>query len=98
MEIPKILKGKEVNLNHLGVSEVAWEFNDALTLLEHLENNKKFILGGDVLTKDSGKYQHNYDNWHFDTEQGNYKDSIQKTKEYIINYPKGEYAFIIVTN
>jgi len=97
MHIPEQLKGKEISLSSMGLSEVAWKYEDAITLIEHCENNKIFILGGDVLAKYGDKYQHNYDNWHLDKDQGNYKDSIIKTKEYITNYPKGDYAFVFVT-
>lgn len=97
MKIPEQLKGKEINLSSIGLSEVAWKYEDALTLIVHCENNKIFILGGDVLAKDGSKYRHNYDSWYLNTDQGNYKDSIKKTKEYITNYPKGDYAFVFVT-
>lgn len=97
MDIPKRLKGKEISLSSIGLSEVAWKYEDALALIEYCENNKIFILGGDVLTKEGSEYRHNYDNWYLDKDQGNYKDSINKTKEYITNYPKGNYSFVFVT-
>ena len=97
MDIPEQLKGKEISLSSIGLSEVAWKYEDALSLIEYCEKNKIFILGGDVLAKEDNKYRHNYDNWYFDKDQGNYKDSINKTKKYITNYPKGDYAFVFVT-
>lgn len=97
MDIPEQLKGKEISLSSIGLSEVAWKYEDALTLIELCEKNKIFILGGDVLAKDEDEYRYNYDNWYLDINQGNYKDSIIKTKEYITNYPKGDYAFVFVT-
>lgn len=97
MLIPKELLGKEINLQPMGLNEVAWLYDDALKFISHCENNSIFILGGDVLSKDDKEYRHNYDNWSFEPEQGNYKDSIIKTKDYINNYPKGEYAFVFVT-
>ncbi len=98
MDIPQKLKGKEISLSSIGLSEIAWRYKDALTLIEHCENNKIFILGGDVLVKIGSEYQHNYDNWYLNKDQGNYKDSIKKTKEYITSYPKGDYAFVFVTD
>jgi len=97
MNIPEHLKGKEISLSYIGLSEVAWEYEDALSIIEHCKKHKIFILGGDVLAKDNGEYKHNYDNWYLNTDQGNYKDSIKKTKDYITSYPKGDYAFVFVT-
>lgn len=97
MDIPDQLKGKEISLKSIGLNEVAWNYDDALTLIEHYENNKIFILGGDVLEKTDNEYRHNYDNWYFEKEYGSYKKSINKAKAYISNYPKGEYAFVFVT-
>ena len=97
MDIPDQLKGKGISLSYIGLSEVAWKYKDALTLIEHCDKNKIFILGGDVLTKDDGEYRHNHDNWYMNTDKGDYKDSVKKTKNYITNYPKGNYAFVFVT-
>lgn len=97
MDIPEQLKGNEINLSSSGLNDVAWKYEDALALIEHCEKNKTFILGGDVLAKKDNEYQHNYDNWYFNSNQGNYKDSVKKTKEYITNYPRGDYAFVFVT-
>ena len=97
MDIPEQLKGKEICLSSIGLSEVAWKYEDALALIEYCEKNNIFILGGDVLAKDGDKYHHNYDNWYLNKDQGNYKDSIIKTKQYITNYPKGDFAFVFIT-
>jgi hypothetical protein len=97
MDIPEELKGKEIDLSSIGLSEVALKYKDALVLIDHCERNEIFILGGDVLAWESGEYRHNYDNWYLNTDQGSFKDSVKKTKEYITNYPKGEYAFVFVT-
>ena len=94
MDIPEQLKGKGICLSSIGLSEVAWKYEDAIILIEYCKNNKIFILGGDVLVKDGGEYRHNYDNWYLDKDQGNYQDSINKAKEYITNYPKGDYVFV----
>ncbi len=97
MNIPEELKSKEISLSSLGLNEVAWKYEDALHLIDTFDKNKRFILVGDVLAKDGNKYRHNYDNWYLNTDQGNYKDSIKKAKDYITNYPKGDYAYVFVT-
>ena len=96
MKIPDQLKGNEIKLSSIGLSGVAWKYEDALILIEYCEDNEVFILGGDVLAKDGNQYRHNYDNWYFNKNQGGYKDSIKKSKEYIANYPSGDYVFVFV--
>ncbi len=97
MDIPEELRGKEISLSDIGLSEVAWKYEDALHLIDAFYKNKIFILGGDVLVIDGNEYRHNNDNWYLNTDHGNYKDSIKKAKDYITNYPKGDYAFVFIT-
>ena len=97
MEIPTELKGKDINLTHLGVNEVAWQRSDAIQLLDSFMSKSVFVLGGDVLSNQNDNYKHNYDNWYFEKEHGDEKESILKAKEYISNYPEGDYVFVIVT-
>ena len=96
MDIPEELKGKEISLSSIGLSEVAWRSEEALLLIEYFERKKIFILGGDVIAIDGNEYQHNYDSWYINTDQGSFEDSIQKAKAYISNYPKGKYAFVFI--
>ena len=98
MFIPDSLKGKEISLSSIGLSEVAWTYEDALEFIEECKKNSIFILGGDVLSKEGNEYRHNYDNWYLNLDQGTIEDSIKKAEEYITNYPKGEYAFVFVTD
>ncbi|MBT3321371.1 MAG: hypothetical protein HN392_03705 [Anaerolineae bacterium] len=98
MKIPPHLKGKEISLEHIGLSEVAWSKNDALDLLKYLEATDHFVLGGDVLALEVDHYQHNYDNWHFNFEDGDAKESIEQAASYINKYPAGDYAFVLVTD
>ena len=95
--IPEQLKGKEISLTSIGLSEVAWQFDDALLFINDCEKTSVFILGGDVLSKEENEYRHNYDNWYVDTKQSELEDSVKKAREYVSNYPKGNYAFIFVT-
>ncbi|MBT3189330.1 MAG: hypothetical protein HN736_04265 [Anaerolineae bacterium] len=80
------------------MSEVAWSKTDALDLLEHFKSAGHFVLGGDVLALETDCYQHNYDNWHFNYEDGHAQESIEQAINYINNYPAGDYAFVLVTD
>ena len=96
MDIPQELKGKEISLKHLHLSEVAWKKSDALKLIDHLQSKGNFILGGDVLKKDEDGYRHNYDNWYLNPEDGDAQQSAEHTRNYINKYPEGDYAFVFV--
>ena len=96
MEIPSELNGREISLEYLGLSEVAWHKKDALVLLDYLESNNRFILGGDVLSKESDGYRHNYDSWYLNKEDGDAKQSAIHTRTHINDYPDGDYAFVFV--
>ena len=96
MGIPQELKGKEISLEHLHLSEVAWLKTEALKLIDHLQSKGSFILGGDVLKKDEGVYRHNYDNWYLNQEDGDAKQSAEHARNYINKYPEGDYAFVFV--
>ena len=98
MEILPELSKKTISLEHIGLSEVAWLKDDALLFISHLEAEGKFILGGDVLSLDSGEYRHNNDNWYFERSDGNAKQSIEHTRNYIKKYPAGNYAFVLVVD
>jgi hypothetical protein len=65
-------------------------------LLKHLELNGSFVLGGDVLVLEPEGYRYNYDNWYFNLEYGDAKESIAHTRDYIKKYPSGNYAFVLV--
>jgi len=96
MDIPEELKGKEISLKHLHLSETAWRKEDALLLAEHLGKIGSIILGGDVLAKDAGVYRHNYDNWYLKPGDAGAAVSVEQAINYIINYPEGDYAFVFV--
>ena len=96
MDIPQELKGKEISLEHLHLSEVAWLKTDVLKLIDHLQSKGSFILGGDVLKKYEDGYRHNYDNWYINQEDGDAKQSAVHTRNYINKYPEDDYAFVFV--
>jgi hypothetical protein len=98
MGIPSELSNKSIPLEHIGLSEVAWHKDDALLYIEYLEEEGQFILGGDVLSLDSGEYRHNNDNWYFERSDGNAKQSIEHTRNYINKYPAGNHAFVLVVD
>ncbi|WP_330147043.1 Imm40 family immunity protein [Shewanella oncorhynchi] len=96
MNIPEELKGKEITLGHLHLSEIAWRKIDALKLVGHLQSKGDFILGGDVLKKEVDGYRPNYDSWYLNQEDGDATQSAERARNYINKYPEGDYAFVFV--
>lgn len=96
MNIPEELKGKEITLDHLHLSAIAWRKTDALKLVDHLQSRGDFILGGDVLQNDAEGYRHNNDNWYLNQEDGDATKSAEHARNYIDKYPDGDYAFVFV--
>jgi len=96
MKIPEELQGKEINLKEIGINSIAWKKMDALLLLDYMEKESIVILGGDVLVKKDGIYQHTYDNWHYEKDNTMISDSIMNTRDYISTYKEGDFAFLIV--
>ena len=97
MLIPNSLKKKAIDLNYIGLSEVAWSKNDAIELLDHLEVSSVFVLGIDVLSFQDDSYKHNFDSFYFQKADGDFQDSIKQAKLYLQNYPEGDFVFVIVT-
>ena len=102
MQIPTELLPRAISLASIGCNELAWAKADALELLETLQANHHVVLGGDVLQEVDGKWQHNYDNWHFNpdpshTHELNSVRSVSKARQYIQNYPVGPYLFVLVS-
>lgn len=60
------LRARAISLDHLGVYEVAWIREDALSVISALRDTKWAVLGGDVLMQRDGAFRHSYDSWHSD--------------------------------
>ena len=80
-------------------AETAWRIQDANLVLEYLQDQRKIVLGGDILDK-QGKYT--YDSWYYNVDsnknlQFNVEYSYRTSTEYISNYMKANgSAFYVV--
>lgn len=52
-------------LEHLGISEMAWDSDNAIKVIELLNKNNYAILGGDVYKMVNGNLDSTYDSWYF---------------------------------
>ena len=103
-EVPEPIRGRAIDLSHLGVNQVAWFKKDTFEILAHLDDTQVAILGGDVLELKDGRFAHEYSNWHSDRQpkesQEDYaRRSREETESYINRYPDpedGSIAYVLV--
>ena len=101
MQIPVSYRERVIDLAPLGCNEVAWLNADAIEFLKSLHSEIQIVLGGDVVQHLEGRWGHNGDSWHYESDTSrqpswNSASSISKAIQYIENYPKGPYAFVLV--
>lgn len=93
------ISGKTITSTNFSNTETAWMIEDAILVLEHLKNEKKIVLGGDILTE---KLEHNYDSWYYNVKSNENSEfdvecSIKLAFEYISNYiRKNGISFYVV--
>jgi len=54
-----------ISLKELGVENLAWKKEDALLVIQHLMEQEKIILGGDVYKIENKKIAHTCDSWFY---------------------------------
>ncbi len=64
LELPTELQSQSVALHQIGINDIAWPRDAALTLLQALRTRTIAVLGGDVLRLAYDKLDHTYDNWY----------------------------------
>lgn len=91
-------------LKHLGISEMAWDWENAIKVIKFLNNNNYAILGGDVYKQVGGDLDSTYDSWYFNREevksnQEFLQESMKRAITYISQYYEGngkDYYYSIV--
>ena len=86
--LPEEMLEAGINLDSLGIAAIAWEFLQAISVIEHLYNNGYIILGGDVFGFDSFSIKSTYDNWYYNKTDpnNNLEESKKKAIDYITRY------------
>lgn len=62
---PKELIDLAKTLEHLKISELAWDFENAIKVIDFLNQNNCAILGGDVYKIVDENLDSTYDSWYF---------------------------------
>ncbi len=86
--LPQELLSVGINLESLGIGEIAWKYEDALVVIDFIFRKGYPILGGDVYVYNKDTVEITCDSWYLDETDS--KDFIQDSKnkaiEYINNY------------
>ena len=92
VDFPVILFNSGKSLEQLGISEMAWNWENAIKVIEFLCAFNYVILGGDVYRAVDDKFEVTYDSWYVNK---NVKQSrerfIEETKNRAISYIKQYY-------
>jgi len=75
------------------INQYVLDRENALKYIEILYQEKKIILGGDVLAYDEDGFYHTYDNWFLEKDKLNIEQSYFYTKSYIENYSSSNVVY-----
>ncbi len=80
-------KGRNISEINPGSDEIGLKVNDALKGIELLKNERVPILGGDILSDETGELAYTYENWYCDQNPDeNQFDYVDRSYEYAMNY------------
>lgn len=91
VDFPNDLIISAKSLEHLGLSELAWSWEEAIRTVEFLCKNNYSILGGDVYLMAEGSLDSTYDSWYFNRNEAKsnqqlIKESSERAIKYINEY------------
>lgn len=76
-DFPEELLVSAKTLEHIGICEMAWDWQDAIRVSEFLCRHNCAILGGDVYRLINGVLESTYDSWYIN------KDGTKSTGKFI---------------
>lgn len=84
---PELLINSGKSLEHLGILEIAWNWKNAIRVVEFLCMQKYVILGGDVYEFKDDNLHTTYDSWYINKDRKqNEQEFIEETKKKSISY------------
>lgn len=80
-------RGKPLSEINPGSDELALKIDDALQAIELLQDTQSAILGGDILSDESGKLTYTYENWYIEKMDNESQiDYVERSYEIARNY------------
>lgn len=85
--LPNNIYKNAVSLKNIGVNELAWNWIDALKVINYLCDNNVIILGGDVYKISNNTLKRTCDNWFYNVNiMESNKFNSNKSREVAISY------------
>lgn len=85
-DLPRELIASAKSLEHIGISEMAWDWQNAIKAVEFLCQCKYAVLGGDVY---NGNLESTYDSWYINKDDAKSSDEfIKQARDKAISYIK----------
>ena len=90
-----------INLEKIGINELAWEKNEINKIVRILRKEEIPVLGGDVYRIENGIIESTYDSWFLNNngEDDFVEKSLDKTISYVEDYENnnhGKNIFVLV--
>jgi len=86
-DFPAKLLDSAKSLKQLGILDVAWNWENAIMVIEFLSEYNYAILGGDVYRLNSGNLESTYDSWYQNKDMTKPRGQfIDETKSKAISY------------
>lgn len=63
-DFPTTFLNSAKSLKQLGILDIAWNWENAIMVIEYLSDHNYAILGGDVYRLNSGSLESTYDSWY----------------------------------
>jgi len=84
---PGELLNKAKTLEHFGIAEMAWDWQNAIAVVEFLCEYNYAVLGGDVYRLINGDLESTYDSWYINKDVAKSREQfIGETKDRAISY------------
>lgn len=75
------------SLNHLGILDIAWDWESAIMVVEFLSDCNYAVLGGDVYRLNNDSLESTYDSWYLNKDMSKSREQfVEETKSKAISY------------
>ena len=84
LNLPKELIDSAKSLKHIGISEIAWDWQNVIKAVEFLYQCNYAVLGGDVY---NSNLESTYDSWYINKDEAKSRDEfIRQARDKAISY------------
>jgi len=75
-----------MSLEEIGVKEIAWDYETVVKVIGIMQEEQRFVLGGDVYKTVSGKAEITCDSWYANKNEMTIEESLARAKKFIEAY------------